>query len=76
MALINLLNLSKANGHDDIDPYFFKIASPIIAFPLFLIFNHSIPLGTFPNKLKLAVVNPIYKKGSTDQLNNYRPISL
>ena len=29
MALINLLNLNKANGHDDIDPYFLKIASPI-----------------------------------------------
>ena len=45
MALINLLNLNKANGHDDIDPYFLKIASPIIAFPLSLFFNHSISLG-------------------------------
>ena len=76
MALINLLNLNKANGHDDIDPYFLKIASPIIAFPLSLFFNHSISLGIFPNKLKLAKVIPVYKKGSADQLNNYRPISL
>ena len=53
-----------------------KIASPIIAFPLSLIVNHSIPLGIFPNKLKLAKVIPVYKKGSADQLNNYRPISL
>ena len=72
MALINLLNLNKANGHDDIDPYFLKIASPIIAFPLSLFFNHSISLGIFPNKLKLAKVIPVYKKGSADQLNNYR----
>ena len=76
MALINLLNLNKANGHDDIDPHFLKIASPIIAFPLSLFFNHSISLGIFPNKLKLAKVIPVYKKGSADQLNNYRPISL
>ena len=62
MALINLLNLKKANGHDDIDPYFLKIASPMIAFPLSLFFNHSISLGIFPNKLKLAKVIPVYKK--------------
>ena len=48
MALINLLNLNKANGHDDIDPFFLKIVS-IIAFPLSLFFNHSISLGIFPN---------------------------
>ena len=76
MALINLLNLNKANGHDDIDTYFLKIASSIIAFPLSLFFNHSTSLGIFPNKLKLAKVIPVYIKGSPDRLNNYRPISL
>ena len=75
MALINLLNLNKANRHDDIDPYFLKIVS-IIAFPLSLFFNHSISLGIFPNKLKLAEVIPVNKKESADQLNNYRPKSL
>ena len=75
MALINLLNFNKTNGHDDIDPYFLKFAS-IIAFPLSLFSNHSISLGIFPNELKLAKVIPVYKKGSADQLNNYRPISL
>ena len=76
MALINLLNLNKANGHNDIDSYFLKIVFPIIAFPLFLFFNHSISLGIFPNKLKLAKVISVYKKRPADQLNNYRPISL
>ena len=76
MALINLLNHNKANGHDDIDPYFLKIAFPIIAFPPTLFFNHSISLDIFPNKLKLAKVIPVYKKESADQLNNHRPISL
>ena len=76
MAIINLLNLNKAYGHDDIDSCFLKIASPIIAFPLSLFFNHSISLGIFPNELKLAKVISVYKKGSADQLNNYRPISL
>ena len=76
MASINLFNLNKANRHDDIDPYFLKIASPVIAFPLSVIFNHFISLGTFSNESKLAKVIPVYKKGSADQLNNSRPISL
>ena len=76
MALINLLNLNKANGHEDFDPYFLKIASPIITFPLYLIpLNPSKSLDMFPSKLKLTKVIPVYKKGSADQLNNYRPIS-
>ena len=61
MALINLLNLNKADGLDDIDYHFLKFAS-IIAFPLSLLFNYSISLGIFPNKLKLAKVIPVYKQ--------------
>ena len=33
-------------------------------------------LGIFPDELKLANVIPIYKSGSTMELNNYRPISV
>ena len=33
VVLINLLNFNKANGHDDIDPYFLKIASLITVSP-------------------------------------------
>ena len=44
--------------------------------PLTYIFNSSLPNGIVPEKLKIAKVVPIFKKGQTDSLNNYRPISL
>jgi len=40
MSIINSLKQNKANGHDDIDPFFLKIAAPITAFPLSEILNH------------------------------------
>ena len=37
----------------------------------------SVSTGIYPDNLKLAKINPIFKnKGSTLECNNYRPISL
>ena len=73
--LINSLKSNRAGGHDDILFYFLKI-SHIIALPFSLILNCCLTAGIFPSKLKLARVVPVYKKGPTDQLTNYPPISL
>ena len=40
------------------------------------IINQSFITGIFPDSLKLSKVIPIHKEGATDDLNNYRPISL
>ena len=43
---------------------------------LTLIINQSLMSGVFPDKLKLAKVIPLYKKGDSTITDNYRPISL
>ena len=51
------------------------MASCIIATTLTKLYNYCIE-GTFPDILKIAEVQPIYKKGPKDICENYRPISL
>ena len=53
-----------------------KYANEILSDVLSNIFNKSIQLGTFPSKLKMAKVIPIFKSGDETEPNNYRPISL
>lgn len=46
--------------------------SPILA----LFINLCIEQGTYPDKLKSAIIKPIYKHGSHKDYTNYRPIAL
>ena len=46
-----------------------------IAKPLCYISNKSFLDGTFPDKMKIANVMPIYKSGHKNLICNYRPIS-
>ena len=48
----------------------------IIVIPLCHIINVSFTTGVFPNLLKIAKVLPLHKGGSTQDMNNFRPISL
>lgn len=48
----------------------------LIITPLCKIINVSFKTGKFPNAIKIAKVIPIHKKDSTQDVNNYRPISL
>jgi len=40
------------------------------------IYNASISSGIFPDRLKTAKVIPLYKKGDSHDVKNYRPIAI
>ena len=71
-------NLASKNssGHDGISARFLKKILAIITPPLTHIVNQSLCTGIFPDRLKIAKVIPLFKKGDQHVLDNYRPISL
>lgn len=70
------LKLSKSKGHDGISNFLLKQIIHSIASPLTHIFNLSINTGKCPDTLKIAKVNPIFKKDNPHEITNYRPISI
>ena len=67
---------SKAAGPSSIPTNLLKMLKTILSTPLANLFNCSFLSGVVPDKLKLACVIPVYKKGTKIDVSNYRPISL
>ena len=74
--VISLLTPGKSLGPNSIPMRILKILSPLIFTPLSHIINESFQSGIFPEKMKLAKVIPLFKKGCSLTVSNYRPISL
>jgi hypothetical protein len=74
--VINSVNVSKATGPDDIGNSFIKQLFPPLSNEICIFFNYCITHGVFPAQWKKSNVIPVYKKGDTSHVNNYRPISL
>ena len=53
-----------------------KLIHELIIVPLCKLINLSFVSGSFPDPLKIVKVIPIHKNGSTQDMNNYHPISL
>ena len=54
---------NSSTGLDHLDPFFLKLAAPIISIPLAYIYNLSISSGSFPLVWKSAQVIPLHKGG-------------
>jgi len=73
---IKTLKTKSASGYDEISNIVIKLSAPYIISPLTYICNSIFNNGIFPDRLKYAVVTPVYKKGSKQNISNYRPISI
>src|ERR1043165_799827 len=47
-----------------------------VYFPLTTLFNDIFKSGFIPSAWKIATVTPVFKKGASSNMSNYRPISL
>ena len=66
----------KADGCDNLPPGILKDAAYSLSSPLTHLINLSLSTGLVPNKWKIAKVTPIFKKGNTNDCNNYLQISV
>lgn len=74
--LLQSLKFGKAPGPDGLRKEDLTIDPIMTARCLSHIFNVSLNNSKLPRAWKLAHVSPLHKRGASDQLNNYRPISL
>ena len=74
--LIAALNPVKSVGPNSIPVKLLKILCPSLSHFLADIIIQSFQSGVFPDKLKVAKVKTIFKKGDYQQTSNYRPLSL
>ena len=74
--LLTTLPNKGSSGVDKINNILLKKLANEIADPLTHIVNSSIEQGIFPDLMKCALVVPLYKAKSREEVTNYRPISL
>ncbi|KAG6438908.1 hypothetical protein O3G_MSEX000319 [Manduca sexta] len=74
--VIHSLKNVTSTGYDEVAVKVIKdvsyILSPILSYTI----NLSMEYGIFPDKLKLTLIKPMFKKGDSEDVNCYRPIAL
>jgi hypothetical protein len=73
---IRSLKTKNTSGYDEISNRIIKSSSAHTISKLTHICNAILNTGIFPERLKFALVKPVFKKGKSDDISIYRPISL
>src|SRR5258706_8365804 len=76
MKKLSKLREDKAPGDDGIMARVLHQLQGQLVEPLKIMFEKSLHDGEIPKDWKTANVTPIFKKGSRNQVGNYRPVSL
>ena len=63
------------SGFNNVTEFIVKKCVQFIKKPLTDICNASFVSGTFPDRLKIAIIKPPHEKGNIEEVQNYRPIS-
>ena len=73
---IKAMKYTKSPGVDGIPPKLLMEPVQRISVPLARVFNSSLKEGVVPVEWKQANIIPLFKKGSINKSENYRPVSL
>ena len=76
LNIVNKMPNGNSSGYDDINTHLLKSVIKFLLIPLTHICNLSLTNGVFPSNMKIAKIIPLFKKGDTDSVDNYRPISV
>ena len=76
LAAMNRLKSNLSSGPDSLPSLLFKRLRHCLAAPLALMFSQLFSVSAVPSDWKRAVITPVFKKGVTGKVCNYRPISL
>ena len=73
---ITNMKQNKSPGYDNISSKIIKLTAKNISESLTHILNTTFLTGIIPDKLKIALVTPIFKTNENNKFINYRPISV
>ena len=76
LKFLTNIDINKATGTDMNGSCLLKLSAPFIADEITFICSHSISSSFFPCKWKEVKVAPLYKNGPSEEVNDYRPISI
>ena len=74
--VLSNLDISKSRGEDQLPPVFLRRLATELTPSVFNVFRNIHRLDTFPEKWKLGIVSPFFKKGKKSEISNYRPVTL
>ena len=76
IKLIDRIRTDVATGVDNINAKLLMDAKYSVAESLTKLVNLSYNLSAFPDSMKFAIIKPIHKKNCTEDISNYRPLSI
>jgi hypothetical protein len=74
--IVKSLKHKNSSGYDEISNRIIKSSLPGIISAITYICNARLNTCILPDRLKFAIVKPLFKKGKNNNISSHRPISL